>query len=208
VVPPRASALFGALPAPVFEQEDSVTTDATSHKVTAELTLDLDSWVFARYNQDDGRPESVGDALFAAAAHILLDRLLGGYGEDSLKGKVAAEVSKQVREALAERIDSIIDGVMADEITRYDEYGRRVGEPTPVGALVKTMTQQHLQQKVDDRGQVSSYDRDHKMPRIQWVLRQAVSAEVDKALKTMAQESAATARQVISDLVAAKLGKA
>ena len=124
-----------------------------------------------------------------------------------------AALVKQIHEAAAamisQRIDaaiaSTIESLMTKPIQKFDTFGNPVGEALSIEDIVRNGADLLLTQRVDREGRVTSNSYDTKMTRVEWLVQQAVIANLSKEMKAEADKVKAALLQRASAAAAAVL---
>lgn len=148
----------------------------------------------------------------------IADRFFAEYGVvRDLKDSAAALVKEGVAKVVDEYALANIRAVMAEPLQPTDCYGKPIGEPVSLAAYIRETITQHLAEQVDNQGRSKgSTSFGETKSRKDWLLKAAVSKELDAAivlelkkvqadLKTHAEQHMATLIvQRVTDLFKAK----
>lgn len=119
---------------------------------------------------------------------------------DSLKSRVltavTAKATTHIDAVLAETVSRLAD----TEFTPVDEWGDRKGKATTLREMIKTRALSYLTQKVDERGNPSTYHA--AMSRATWLAQKAAEDAMTLEVKKELSNAVATAKDELRKQVA------
>ncbi len=132
---------------------------------------------------------------------------------DKIAERISAEAVKEVRECAMDQVHDKLDalvtelfqGFMNETVTVTNEWGEPIYKDQGIEQLMKDKLDKALTQKVDDRGNRTSYGN---QTRLDWLLDTKVKQVVAQAGEAIAKQAQKMAEKALVETMSAKLSGA
>lgn len=167
-----------------IEDELGEEKPTTSEKGSISVTLNFDQWMNG----------SIEDHIIAKLVAALTTRL-----EASIKTQVETKMLKKINAEFDELARKQVEDYFMKQVKKTNSYGEPTGEQTNMRDLLAKKFQEYMSQKVDSKGNPSSYS--DGLPRSQQMLNQLAHKPLQEAIDETVKGIAAKAKEQIQQTV-------
>lgn len=160
-----------------------------------DLTLDLD-WIDEYGNIDDFVKESIINNI-------------SGLITSDIRKNIEEEANKRIQAHTLSKIDDMINGIVEDllekQFTIYDDYGDVKVKNTTVKDQLKKRLDNFLEEKVDDNGSTTGYNRDKT--RLEYFMLKQIDYDMQRKIDAAATEIKKGLERYIETTMKDKIGE-
>ena len=125
-------------------------------------------------------------------------------------------VVERIRKSLTEKIEMCVERFVQEEVNRVltgtiqptNSWGEPKGEPTTLRDMMTKLVKEHLDQRVDSSGRVTQCSGNNTYPRSEYLVRNALQGDIDKAVDKEVKIVVADVRKQLAESATKKLGSA